>query len=243
MAKLLMFNWKMNPSSVQEAAVLAQASDHEHVVVAPPFPYLIVTGDMLTRAQLGAQDVFWENPPERKGSFTGEVSAAQLKDMNVKYVIVGHSERRHKLHEPDEVIAKKLRTAFDAGFIPVLCVGETKEERSAGRTEEVIKRQITADLSLMKDVSLSGERLILAYEPVWAIGTGDPETPASAAKTIGFIKSVLHSQAAVIPQVLYGGSVTGDNVGDFLALPEIDGVLVGGASLKTDEIEKMISLV
>ncbi|MBU6142046.1 triose-phosphate isomerase [Patescibacteria group bacterium] len=243
MAKLIMFNWKMNPSSVQEAGVLAQASDHEHVVVVPPFPYLLVAGDMLTRAQLGAQDVFWENPPERKGSFTGEVSASQLKDMNVKYVIVGHSERRHKLHESDEVIAKKLRTAFDAGFISVLCVGETKEERAAGKTEEVITRQIAADLSLMAGVSIPSDRILLAYEPVWAIGTGDPETPAGAAKTIGFIRSVLRSQISVTPQVLYGGSVTGDNVNDFLKLPEIDGVLVGGASLKTDEIEKMLALL
>ncbi len=272
MAKLLIFNWKMNPATLNEALVLAQESDHENVVVVPPFLFLESVGGALSRAQLGAQDAFWENPPVG-GAFTGEVSANELKDLCVKYVIVGHSERRHKLGETDEIIAKKMKVVMDAGLIPILCVGETKAEKDADQKEEVIKRQLKIGLSLYpKPYTLNP--LIVAYEPVWAIGNSNPETPEHAAETIRYIKSILKLSAPTLSVgvptplgveivrpdafgrgpdpfgrrdcsllVLYGGSVDSKNLKDFLRLPEIDGALVGGASLKKEEIEKMIAMV
>src|SRR3989344_7660855 len=128
MAKLLIFNWKMNPATLEEALFLGMASDSKNVVVAPPFPFIEEVGKELKKAELGAQDLFWES----EGAFTGEVSAKELKNIGVKYVIVGHSERRHKLGETDEVVAKKLKAALDEGLTPVLCVGETKKEKDSG---------------------------------------------------------------------------------------------------------------
>src|SRR3989338_1586575 len=125
MPKLLIFNWKMNPETLEEALFLAMASDYKNAVVAPPFPFIEEVGKVLKKARLGAQDLHWEE----KGAFTGEVSAKELKDLCVEYVIVGHSERRHKLGETDEMVAKKMKAAVDAGLIPVLCVGETKKEK------------------------------------------------------------------------------------------------------------------
>ncbi len=249
MSKLLIFNWKMNPATLKEASVLAQASDHENVVVAPPFPFMESVADTLIKAKLGAQDLFWEP----SGAFTGEVSAQELKNIGVSHVIIGHSERRHKLGETDEVIAKKMKAALSAGLVPVLCVGETKSEKDSGQREAVIERQLKSALSdfqlLTPDLGL-----IVAYEPVWAIGTGDPETPEHAAETIAFIKSVVSGPDQIrgadkgrlqFPdvRVLYGGSVDSKNLGDFLKKEEIDGALVGGASLKTEEIGNMTEMV
>ena len=210
MNKLLIFNLKMNPATFKEASVLAQASDHENVVVAPPFPFLEAVADTLIKAKLGAQDLFWES----SGEFTGEVSAKELKNIGVSHVIVGHSERRHKLGETDEVIAKKMKAALESGLIPVLCVGETKEEKENGNRQLVIERQLNSALSQFKILPLKFEFLI-AYEPVWAIGTGDPETPEHASETIAFIKSVVSRQLSVAAKVLYGGSVDSKNLGDF----------------------------
>lgn len=241
--KILIFNWKMNPATPQEASVLAQASDHENVVVAPPFPFLESVSAVLIKAKLGAQDLFWE----KSGAFTGEVSAEELKALSVSYVIIGHSERRHKLGETDEVIAKKMKSAAATGLIPVLCVGETKAEKDAGIREEVISRQLESGLCLVKDKMYAGQNsdggLLIAYEPVWAIGTGDPETPAGALEAIRYIKSLILNRCGVKVRVLYGGSVNSDNLKDFLSLNEIDGALVGGASLKKEEVEKMIQSV
>lgn len=236
MSKLLVFNWKMNPATLSEASVFAQASDHEGVVVAPPFPFLEPVADTLIKAKLGAQDLSRES----SGAFTGEVSAQELKNIGVSYVIVGHSERRHKLGEPDEVIAKKMKVAIDSGLIPILCVGETKEEKDNGRREAVIERQLISGLS---QLSVGNGQLLIAYEPVWAIGTGDPETPDHAADTIEFIKELLVKSYNLEVKVLYGGSVDSKNLGDFLKKKEIDGALVGGASLKTGEVEKMVGMI
>ncbi len=230
MNKPLILNWKMNPETLREAVALAKASDFKNTVVVPPLPFLEEVGKVLKKAELGAQDLFWED----KGAFTGEVSAKELKDIGVKYVIIGHSERRHKLGETDEMIAKKLKAALENGLTPVLCVGETKKEKDAGQKEEVIKRQIEKGLSLVSQKSkVKSQKLLIAYEPVWAIGTGDPETPEGARETIQFIKKIISAK------VLYGGSVNSENLADYLKFKEVDGALVGGASLNKEEVKKM----
>lgn len=238
--KVLVFNWKMNPATLKEASVLAQASDHENVIVAPPFPFLEPVADALVKAKLGAQDLFWEE----KGAFTGEVSASELKSLGVSYVIIGHSERRHKLGEPDEIIAKKVKAAINSGLSPILCVGETKEERNNNLQKEVISRQMESALCLVSDqIKKSNVGLMIAYEPVWAIGTGDPETPQGARDAVRYIKAVIAGHCELDIRVLYGGSVDSRNLKDFLTVAEIGGALVGGASLKTDEVEKMTAMV
>ena len=240
----------MNPSTLEEALFLAMASDYKKVVVAPPFPFLEEVGKVLKKSELGAQDLFWDPPQntfvggKSKDAYTGEVSAAQLKSVGVKYVMVGHSERRHKLGETDEMIAKKLKAALGERLIPVLCVGETKKEKDAGQKEEVIKRQLEIGLSLLGQRSkVKGQRLLVAYEPVWAIGTGDPETPESALETIKYIKSLVISHKSLVTKVLYGGSVNSQNLGDYLKYKEVDGALVGGASLKKEEVGKMVEFI
>jgi len=253
MKKLLAFNWKMNPGTLKEALVLAKASDYKNVVVAPPFPFLEKVSKVIKKSELGAQDLFWED----KGAFTGEVSAKELKSVAVKYVIIGHSERRHKFDETDEMVAKKMKAAIRAGLIPILCIGETKAEKDTGRAKEVIERQVKSVLSLLKlksdkqkgnkkpfHHSLFNIPLIVAYEPVWAIGTGNPETPESAVETIKYIKKLLvTNHYSLTTKVLYGGSVNSKNLMNYLQYKEIDGALVGGASLKKDEVAKMIKLI
>ena len=234
MNKLLIFNWKMNPDTLLESQKLAKLSDHKNVAVIPPFPFLEKVGNILKNAELGAQDLFWKNPLAGGAAFTGEVSADELKNVGVKYVLIGHSERR-KLGETDEIIARKMRVALAAGLIPILCVGETEKEKNEGKEEGVIKQQLKDDLFLIK-----GD-FIVAYEPVWAIGTSEPETPASALKIIQFIKKTLSTfNFPPSTKVLYGGSATSQNLADYIKYKEIDGVLVGGASLKKEEIKKMI---
>jgi triosephosphate isomerase len=239
MAKILIFNWKMNPASLKEALVLAKISDQKNIVVAPPFVFIEEVQKKLKKAKLGAQDLFWE----AGGAFTGEISSQELKKMGVKYVIVGHSERRHKLGETDEVIAKKIKAAVDGGLTPVLCVGETFTEKHTGQKEAVLKRQLKIGLSLIsKPYPLNS--IIIAYEPVWAIGTGNPETPESALETIQYIKKILNAKPYTLnPKVLYGGSVNSKNLLNYLKYKEVDGALVGGASLKKEEIKKMIQLI
>lgn len=237
MSKLLIFNWKMNPGTLKEAVALAKASDYKNVVMTPPFLFIEEVAKVLKKAKLGAQDVFWES----KGAFTGEVSAQELKDLCVEYVIVGHSERRHQLGETDEMIAKKLKAAAENGLTPVLCVGETKAEKDAGKKEVVIKKQLTKGLSLItKSYKLKANSLLVAYEPVWAIGTGDPETSESARETIKYIKKILRPTPYDLRvRVLYGGSVNSSNLADYIKFKEIDGALVGGASLNKEEVKKM----
>lgn len=235
---MLAFNWKMNPETLREAIDLASISDCKNAVVIPPFLFIEEVGKILKKAKLGAQDLFWENPSAGKGAFTGEVSAKELKNFCVEYVIVGHSDRRHKLGESDEVVAKKLKTALVAGLIPILCVGETREEKEFGKRKEVIKRQLNTALANLKP-KIKNLKLIVAYEPVWAIGAGDPETPGNALEAIKYIKKLLAENFNLKVKVLYGGSVNSKILGDYLKYKEINGALVGGASLKKDEVEKM----
>ncbi|MFH1161795.1 MAG: triose-phosphate isomerase [Candidatus Jorgensenbacteria bacterium] len=240
MSKLTIANWKMNPRMVREAVRLARASDARGVVIAPPFPFLPAVGRTVNSAALGAQDVFWES----EGAYTGGVSPAMLKALGVRYVIVGHSERRAHLGETDDMVAKKVAAALRTGLTPVLCVGEPLTVRRKGLTaaKRFVAHQLRADLRGVRSLVVSRRLLVIAYEPVWAIGTGRSATPKDASAMAQFIKklSVVSCQLSV--KVLYGGSVDARNVGAFLAEPAIDGALVGGASLKPREFKKMISI-
>lgn len=228
MGKLLVFNWKMNPATLKESLALAKISDQKNIVVAPPFIFTEEVGRVLKKAKLGAQDLFWE----AGGAFTGEISPRELKNLGVRYVILGHSERRHKLGETDDMIEKKIKAAAESGLMPILCVGETKKEKAAGERDWILRRQLSIDLP---------GKLLVAYEPVWAIGTGEPESPEEAVKAINFISRLLTKKRKKF-KVLYGGSVNSLNLKNYLQYKEVAGALVGGASLKKEQIKKLIKL-
>lgn len=233
----------MNPATVREAIKLARSTDKKGVVICPPFVFLPEVKKILKRASLGAQDVFWEE----KGPFTGEVSAAMLKGLGVKYVIVGHSERRRWLKETDEIINKKVKAALKTGLKVILCVGEPLAVRRKGLTaaKRFVADQLKEDLvGLHSKFYILNSRLIVAYEPIWAIGTGRADKPRDTAEMVQFIKQFLHSTFYILnSKVLYGGSVNSQNAEKFLQLKEIDGALVGGASLKAEEFNKIIRTV
>lgn len=231
-------NWKMHkgPSETREffAGFLARyaARDDRTVVFFPPAVSLAAARDALRERPdvgLGVQNVYWE----RQGAFTGEVSAPMAADAGAGYVLVGHSERRHVFGETSGETARKVRAALDAGLVAVLCVGEKIEERRAGRAEAVVREQLDAVLPGLS--AADARSLLVAYEPVWAIGTGETATPQDAAAMHAEVRARLaeafgDAAAREIP-ILYGGSVKPDNVRELLAAPEVDGVLVGGASL------------
>jgi triosephosphate isomerase len=239
-------NWKMNTlrDSARALALAvvqgAKAIAGVEVVVCPPFPYLIPVAEALagSNVALGAQNCH----DELAGAYTGEVSPAMLKDVGCKYVILGHSERRHGLRESDGFINFKVHTALEAGLHVILCVGETLEERKAKRVERVFARQVAAALAGLDDEAFS--RLVLAYEPVWAIGTGETATPEQAQHAHDMIRgriARLHGekQASALP-ILYGGSVKADNARGLFAQPDVDGGLIGGASLKPAEFLEIV---
>lgn len=245
MKKLLIANWKMNPPAVNEAVRLAHGEDFSGVVVAVPFVFLESVKKVLKRAGLGAQNVFLEEPR----AATGEISPAMLKKIGVRYVILGHSERRRLAGETDEMINKKVRAALKAGLRVVLCVGEptrvTRDKKQGlKRAKSYVKKQLEKDLRGISLSLVAGRlSLIVAYEPVWAISAvsgGVSDTPEAAAEMISFIKKTLYPKSYTLnPKVLYGGSVTAKNAAGFLRRPEIDGALVGGASLKAGEFKKI----
>jgi triosephosphate isomerase len=235
---LLAGNWKMNLDR-RRALELARALRDapvagREVAVFPPFVYLDEVARALERSgvTVGAQDVC----DEKDGAFTGEVSAEMLLDVGATAVLVGHSERRHLYGETDELCNRKLLRALSAGLRVVLCVGELLEERDGGRTEPVIARQTTRGLAGVAASDM--ERVTLAYEPVWAIGTGRNATPAQAGEAHGYLRGVVQGlydeRVAGSARILYGGSVKPDNAASLLAVPDVDGALVGGASLKAD---------
>jgi triosephosphate isomerase len=238
--KFIAGNWKMYTDTAGArhlAAGVAQGvgkEDRVTVAVCPPFPYLIPVGEVLrgSPVALGAQNVY----PEKEGAFTGEVSPAMLRDVGCRYVIVGHSERRHKLGETDEFINRKVKAALEAGLQVILCVGETLEQREANRTEGVLNEQVTGGLSGVSGEELRG--VVLAYEPVWAIGTGRNATPEQAQEAHAFLRrrvgEMCGEAAAQRLIIQYGGSVKPDNAASLLHQPDVDGALVGGASLKAD---------
>ncbi len=241
-------NWKMHflvseaEAFVKELVVaLDGGSDDVDVVVAPPFTSLFSIGNLLVGSTIGlaAQNAHWES----SGAYTGEVSAKMLNDVGCKYAIIGHSERRQYFGETDETVNKRLQAVLAEGLTPILCVGEILEERKAGRTWEVIETQLRRGLA---DVSPSGaERLVIAYEPVWAIGTGETATPDQAqdvhAQIRGLIKELYDENLAQGLRIQYGGSVKPDNVRTLMDQTDIDGALVGGASLKVDSFIKLVN--
>ncbi|MBI3589261.1 MAG: triose-phosphate isomerase [Candidatus Liptonbacteria bacterium] len=244
MNKLIVANWKMNPSSESEAIQLAKASDEKGVVVCPPFPFLGAVKNALRKADLGAQDVFWQNPIPG-GAFTGEVSISMLKKIGASYVILGHSERRNYLGETDEIINQKVKSALAFGLKVILCVGESLSTRREGlsQAESFVKNQITKDLKGIPSSVISSKSLVIAYEPIWAIGTGKADKPEDSASMAAYIKDFLKPKTSNLkPNVLYGGSVTSLNAARIFEHQEIDGALVGGASLKTEEFKKIIKI-
>ena len=232
-------NWKMHGSRAENAQLLEaliEASDSggADVVVCPPYVYLWEMGRQLKDSSLGlgAQDVC----AEAQGAFTGEVSAVMLKDVGCTYVLVGHSERRALYGEGDQLVARKFVAAQAGLLIPILCVGETLEERDRGATREVVARQLEAVLDLAGVAAFA--RAVVAYEPVWAIGTGKTATPEQAQDVHAFIRDRILTRDAIIGgavRLLYGGSVKASNAAELFGKPDVDGGLVGGASLKADE--------
>jgi len=236
-------NWKMN-TTVTEAEELVyemldtlDRTEGVEKVLCPPFVSLVAINMMLqdSSIKLGAQNMYFEPA----GAYTGEISPLMLREL-CEFVILGHSERRWYFGESDEIVNKKVKIALANKLKPILCVGERLEENEAGKTEEIINRQVTAALGGIEPVVLSiAKNLVIAYEPVWAIGTGRAASGEQAAATIQFIRDVLaklwNNGIAQDLRILYGGSVTSQNIAEFISQPEIDGALVGGASLKAEE--------
>jgi triosephosphate isomerase (TIM) len=233
--KLIAGNWKMHGSRSMAVALVGEIAEQlptgADVVVFPPAPYISLLADQYggSGVGIGGQDV---SAHEGQGAYTGEVSAAMLADVGAQWVLVGHSERRQYHGESDELVARKFAAACAGGLTPVLCVGETLEQREAGQTEAVIARQLAAVLAVSGIASF--DTAVIAYEPVWAIGTGRTATPAQAQEVHAFIRSQLESEDAMIARLtrlLYGGSVKAANAAELFAQSDVDGGLIGGASL------------
>jgi triosephosphate isomerase (TIM) len=246
---LIAANWKMNPNNLDDALDLVRGvmsvarghADRVEVAIFPPFPWLVPVSDLLIESgvKLGAQDCFWE----MSGAYTGEVSPAMLKGL-CQWVIVGHSERRLFLAETDEMIAKKTAAGLSAELGVILCVGELLDHYDEGRSDEIVSAQVRADLaSCSADDSA---RLVIAYEPVWAIGSGRNADPEHAYKTMRLIRKIVGEMigagAARKVRILYGGSVKANNVQQYVELPLCDGVLVGGASLDPVEFTAIVKV-
>jgi triosephosphate isomerase len=240
-------NWKMHlnrAESVGLATAVAQGvgeSSAVEVAVCPPFVYLdsVIGAVKGSRVGVGAQNMHAEG----KGAFTGEVAGPMLVDIGCKYVILGHSERRQYFGETDEQINKKLKAALALGLTPIVCVGETLQEREGGQTRNVIRTQFTGSLAGISAEDMA--RIVIAYEPVWAIGTGKTATPAQAEEVHADLRDLLinryNSPTAFVVRIQYGGSVKADNAAELLSQPNIDGALVGGASLKASDFLAIVA--
>jgi triosephosphate isomerase (TIM) len=238
--KFIAGNWKMytTAASARELATAVArgvgAETRVTVAICPPFPYLIPVAEALrgSNVALGAQNVY----PEKEGAFTGEISPLMLRDAGCRYVIVGHSERRHILHENDLLINRKVQASLAAGLVVILCVGERLQEREDNRTDAVLETQLSGGLAGLSAESLAN--LVIAYEPVWAIGTGRNATPQQAQDAHAYIRQrvgrMFGENAASALPIQYGGSVKPENAATLLGQPDVDGALVGGASLKAD---------
>jgi triosephosphate isomerase len=240
-------NWKLHGSIAESLALATEVRNgvstlrDVDVAVAPTFTALHAVAKRLEEGPVAvaAQDCFWE----AKGAFTGEVSAAQLVDVGCRYVIIGHSERRQLMGELDAAVNLKARAALRASLTPIVCVGETLAERDAGETLGRIQAQLDAAIADISDAEL--ERVVIAYEPVWAIGTGRNATPAQAQEVHHFIRTRLAGRSPSVAarvRVLYGGSVKPDNIAALMAQPDVDGGLVGGASLSAESFIKIVQL-
>ena len=245
---IVVANWKMNktiPEALQFAGDLRKSLKETgrkgvDIVLAPPFTALkavfdSVAGDTI---DLAAQDLFWEE----RGAYTGEISAAMLSDIGCKYVIIGHSERRQYFGETDEGVNKKINRALYHNLTPIFCIGETLRQREEGATFKMIRGQVEKGLDGLSEGAMSS--VVMAYEPVWAIGTGKTATPGQAEEVQGYIRAVLREsygrEVFDSVRILYGGSVTPENIGSLMKEPDIDGALVGGASLQVDSFVKII---
>jgi triosephosphate isomerase len=239
-------NWKMYKTPTEAVAFVTQlkkelgAWDKTEVVVAPSFVALAPVAERLKGSQIAvaAQDCYWEE----QGAYTGEVSVPMLRDAGCRYVIIGHSERRAKFGEQDEQVNKKAKAVLAHGLLPIVCVGESLEQREQGKTFAVVERQVKEGLKgLGKDAI---QAVVVAYEPVWAIGTGKTATPGQAQEVHAFIRKLLSEifgpQGGEAIRIQYGGSVKPDNVDELMAQPDIDGALVGGASLETASFARIV---
>ena len=246
---LVAANWKMNPTNVDDALDLVRGilsvarghADRVEVSIFPPFPWLLAVSEVLVESgvKLGAQDCFWE----MSGAYTGEVSPAMLKDL-CQWVIVGHSERRLHLGETDEMVAKKAAAVLSCELSVIMCVGELADHYDAGTSDQVVSAQVKAGLA--KCSADDSGRLVIAYEPVWAIGTGKSADPEHAYKTMRLIRRIVAEMigagAARKVRILYGGSVNAGNVQAYVELPYCDGCLVGGASLNASEFAHIVKI-
>ncbi|MCS4508822.1 triose-phosphate isomerase [Xylophilus ampelinus] len=241
--KLIVGNWKMNGGLEANARLLADltaglGSPACDVAVCVPAPYLAQVGGLVAGipVALGSQDV----SAHAQGAYTGETSAGMLRDFGVRFAIVGHSERRQYHGETDAVVAAKAVAALDAGIVPIVCVGETLAEREADRTVEVVERQLAAALDALGDRAAG---MVLAYEPVWAIGTGKTASPGQAQAVHAALRSQLRNACADATgiKILYGGSMNAANAAELLSQPDIDGGLIGGASLKSPDFLKIVN--
>jgi triosephosphate isomerase len=248
---LLAGNWKLHGTiagavrlaeGVREALGGLGSAPGRDVVLCPPFTAVAAVAAAVAGSPIGVggQDCFWE----RTGAYTGEVSAEMLREAGATHVILGHSERRQYFGETDESVARKAGAAVEAGLVPIVCVGERLEDRDEGRTIEVVRRQVLGALSGFPAAQAAAGRLAVAYEPVWAIGTGRTATPDQAQRVHAVIRRLLGEEmgaaAAAAVRVLYGGSVKPDNVDDLMAEPDIDGALVGGASLDVASFARIV---
>jgi len=245
--KFIAGNWKLNPVKIEQAKELArQVRDRSanfskvKIAVCPPFISIPTVANVLSESRIavGGQNLYWEE----SGAYTGAISASMLKNAGCSYVIIGHSERRQYFGETDETVCRKLFAALKGGLKPIVCVGESLEQREAGKLKDVIRTQVTEALRGMDEASLGD--LVIAYEPIWAIGTGVTATPEQAQEMHAYIRNLLNdhfSQAlAMTTPLLYGGSVKPDNAVELLSQEDIDGALVGGASLKADTFVPII---
>ncbi|OGC24164.1 triose-phosphate isomerase [candidate division WOR-1 bacterium RIFOXYC2_FULL_37_10] len=235
-------NWKLNKTIVEAIDLASRlkksvgtATDVE-IVVCPAFVAINSVSQTLTDSTIGvgAQDMYWKD----SGAFTGEVSAPMIRGAGASYVIIGHSERRQYFGETNETVNKKLIAALSHGLVPIVCIGETLEERESDKTFDVIKTQIKGALNDINETDL--EKIIIAYEPVWAIGTGKTASPEQAQEVHAFIRKLLPANISQKVRILYGGSAKPDNIKELMAKEDIDGGLIGGAALKVEDFEKLV---
>ncbi len=242
---LIAGNWKMfktSPEAIDTASRLAEltANANVDVMIAPPFTVLSVVAGAIkgSKVALGAQDLFWEV----QGAFTGQISAPMLLSAGCSYVIIGHSERRQYFGETDETVNKKINAAINADLIPVFCIGETEGQRESKETFSVLDKQVKIGLKDFSSDHLG--KLVIAYEPIWAIGTGKTATTEQAQEVHGFVRSLIaenfSDSLAESVRILYGGSVKPDNIKELMNMPDIDGALVGGASLKAEVFSEIV---
>ena len=244
---LIAGNWKMNLGLKEAVSLISELKkvkpNKAEMLICPPFVDLPAASEMVqgTHIQLGAQNMY----PEEKGAFTGEISPAMLKELHCRYVICGHSERRHIMGESDEFIHRKVVSSLAHSLTPILCTGETAEQRNEGRTEEIIREEL--ETALFNIPSEQAETIVIAYEPIWAIGTGAAATAVDAQAVAHFIRGELTrlygETTAEKIRILYGGSVKAANIEDFMAQKDIDGGLIGGASLKAAEFKEIYEKV